>query len=367
MDIKELYELRHELHQHPELSLREKWTREHLTAWLEGHTSLRVICLERGILAIKEPAHSSTNEAIAFRADYDALPIEERGDLPYHSLNSGVSHKCGHDGHSTALCGLALALENVSVDRRIVLVFQGAEEIGQGGEACAAELAKYNVNEIYAFHNRSGYPENAVVIKKGVTQCASEGLTISFMGKASHASAPEEGVNPAAAVAELVLKMGRLSQAAWEGLVMVTVVHVNVGNPDFGISPAEGLVSVTLRAEIEKEMKEAEEILVHTATELAAKHGLKISTKRQDVFPETVNDERCAGKVAAAARKLGLRIIETEEVWRASEDFGYYTKKFPGAIFYIGNGEEYPALHTVEYDFNDRILETALNMFQALI
>ena len=68
-----------------------------------------------------------------------------------------------------------------------------------------------------------------------------------------------------------------------------------------------------------------------------------------------------------AARKLGLSCIETGEVWRASEDFGYYTKRIPGAMFYIGNGEAYPALHTVEYDFNDRILETAVNMFKALI
>ena len=388
MDINELCKIRHTLHQHPELSLCENWTNAHLLSWLRRHTSLEVRSLERGILAIKEPTRSMSailNAApapaaaptsaaasapavpsIAFRADYDALPIREDNCLPYHSVNEGVSHKCGHDGHTAALCGLALALEKMETDRRILLIFQGAEEIGQGGESCAEALEEYNVREIYAFHNRSGYPENAVIIKNGVTQCASEGLTITFEGRASHASAPENGLNPSAAAAELVLSLQEIQKRNWDGLVMATVVHVQVGSPDFGISPGSGLVSVTLRAEIEQEMKSAEEMVHRTARYLAAKYGLQTSVNRQDVFPETANWDICSEKVASAAEKLGLRLIRTKDVWRASEDFGHYTKKFPGAMFYIGNGENYPALHTVDYDFNDKILETAMQMFLAL-
>ena len=123
---------------------------------------------------------------------------------------------------------------------------------------------------------------------------------------------------------------------------------------------------MTLRAEIEQEMKSAEEMVHRTARYLAAKYGLQTSVNRQDVFPETANWDICSEKVASAAEKLGLRLIRTKDVWRASEDFGHYTKKFPGAMFYIGNGENYPALHTVDYDFNDKILETAVQMFLAL-
>ena len=362
-----LPDLRHELHRHPELSLCEEWTKEHLMEWLRSRTSMTIRPLERGFLAIKEPDSETDKGGIAFRADYDALPIKEGNELPYHSLCPGVSHKCGHDGHSAALCGLALALEGRKTDRRVVLIFQGAEEIGQGGESCAAALDEYGVLEVYAFHNRSGFPENAVIAKSGVTQCASEGLRVSFFGKASHASAPEDGVNPAAAAAALVLHAEAVREKPWEGLVMATVVHVNVGSPDFGISPGEGLVCMTLRAEHERELAALENEITGKARELAEQYGLGTEFERQDVFPETVNDPACTQKVLQAARKLGLSCIETGEVWRASEDFGYYTKRIPGAMFYIGNGEAYPALHTMEYDFNDRILETAVSVFKALI
>lgn len=366
IDTQALYDLRHELHRHPELSLRESRTRDYLISWIESRTTLKIRRLERGFLVIKDPDRDSGAGAIAFRADYDALPIAESDTLPHHSLNEGVSHKCGHDGHSAALCGLALAISNAQTDRRIILVFQGAEEIGQGGESCAEALEGYDVREIYAFHNRSGYPENAIVVKSGLTQCASEGLTVSFAGKASHASAPEDGVNPSAAVAELVLYLRELEKSEWQGLVMATVVHVSVGSPDFGISPGEGFVSVTLRAEIEREMREAEGRIICKANELCAGYGLSVLVDRQDIFPETANADACVRRVVDAAGKLGLSVIKTGEVWRASEDFGYYTKRYPGAMFYIGNGEGYPALHTVEYDFNDRILETAVEMFREL-
>ncbi len=367
IDLEEIYRLRHELHRHPELSLKETWTREHLMGWIRAHTKLAVYPLERGFLAVREPDGSPKKGAIAFRADYDALPIEEDGSLPYCSVNAGASHKCGHDGHSAALCGLALMFEGMRTDRRVVFIFQGAEEIGQGGESCAEALEKLGVSEVYAFHNRSGYPERAVVVKRGVTQCASEGLTVSFAGRASHASAPEDGVNPAAAAAKLVLFMETFGTMSWDGLVMTTVVHVGVGSPDFGISPGEGLVDVTLRAENEPEMVRAELAIFEKAQDLGAEYGLRVSFSKQDVFPETVNHEGCARKVAEAAKRLGFDLIETEEVWRASEDFGYYTKRVPGAMFYIGNGENYPALHTAEYDFNDVITETAVRMFAELI
>ena len=81
-----------------------------------------------------------------------------------------------------------------------------------------------------------------------------------------------------------------------------------------------------------------------------------------DYFPETRNDDACLTAVVEAAEEQGLTVIRMEQMWRASEDFGWYLKECPGAIFYIGSGEEHPPLHTAEYDFNDRILETAVDV-----
>lgn len=144
--------------------------------------------------------------AVAFRADMDALPIEEGIELSYASERPGVSHKCGHDGHCAALCGLALELEGRETDRPVYFIFQKAEEIGGGGELAAELIEEKGIREVYAFHNLSGYPEKAVVYRRGLTQPASEGMKILFFGRQSHASAPEEGINPSEVIGDVAFK-----------------------------------------------------------------------------------------------------------------------------------------------------------------
>ena len=147
---------------------------------------------------------------------------------------------------------------------------------------------------------------------------------------------------------------------------LCTITGVQVGTGDFGISPGEGSVRMTLRAEIEEEMLEMEQKLLQFAGEQADRYGLQISHQIFDYFPETRNSDAGLDRVLAAAAELQLQTREMPELWRASEDFGWYLKKCPGAMFYVGSGVGWPALHTKEYDFNDRILETAVDLFLEL-
>ena len=365
--------LRHELHAHPELSLREGWTKRRLMDFIEENTTLAVVDCGGWFYASR---YVEGTRAVAFRADMDALPIPEEGGLPYASQTPGVSHRCGHDGHCAALCGLALELERIERPRSVYLIFQHAEEVGRGAQECAILLPERHVSEVYAFHNRSGYPERAVVVRRGLCQCASKGLTVRMTGRPSHASEPEKGRNPAPALAALAVEAERLQREAWRnmldeaqrpsqgpGMLLCTVVNLQAGGRDFGISPGEGEVSMTLRADREADMEAFEARIRTKAEELAGARGLKVAFEVSDPFPETVSDDVCVDRVEAAARALGLRVLPMEEPWRASEDFGWYTKRSPGAIFYIGAGEDWPALHTARYDFNDGILETAADLF----
>ena len=95
----------------------------------------------------------------------------------------------------------------------------------------------------------------------------------------------------------------------------------------------------------------------------AGRDGIQTDSRISDYFPETRNSREALEKVIACAGQTGIPSKEMGTLWRASEDFGYYLKEFPGAMFYIGNGESYPALHTPGYDFNDRILEPAVDLF----
>ena len=393
--------LRHELHAHPELSGQERETKRRLMEFIRENTCLEILdrgtwfCAYRAPVPAQAPRGGAPAAAgartvgraepdgwdpaaelrggIAFRADFDALPVPETIPLPYASRNEGVSHKCGHDGHAAALCGLALALSEAEVRVPVWLIFQPAEETGEGGEACAAFLKEKGIGRVFAFHNRSGYPEGAVVVSDSLAQCASRGLTVRFTGRTSHASEPENGRNPASALAEMVraaetavcgLRAGKEGNA---GLVLCTVVDLTLGRKDFGVSPGEGEVSFTLRADRDEDLSRLETELRRRAEELAEEGGFEVSFEVHDPCPETRNDPESAALVRAAARRNGFRVIEMEAPWRASEDFGWYLKVCPGAMFYIGNGEHYPALHTPEYDFNDRILDTAVRMFTSLL
>lgn len=358
-------ELRHTLHRHPELSLQERNTGATLRQFLREHTTCRLVERDGWFYAVK-PGRSPALAPIAFRADMDALPIPEGIDLPYGSVCDGVSHKCGHDGHSAALCGLALALEEHAPERTVYLIFQGAEEIGQGAVRCAELLREAGVAEIYAFHNLGGYPEGTVIYRPGLTQPASEGLTIALHGRQSHASAPESGRNPAEAIARIALHARELVSAPHAGMVLCTVTGIQVGTGDFGISAGDGEIRLTLRAEQEDEMKALEQSLLDFAAQLAKEQGLNMEHRIRDYFPETRNHDACLQRVREAAASLGIPCREMDALWRASEDFGWYTKVCPGAIFYIGNGEDYPPLHTRGYDFNDRILPVAVDLFTAL-
>ena len=317
-NLRKITDLRHELHMYPELSMQERETAERIKTFLQDNTHFRIVDRGDWFYAFKEGR--KPGQKIAFRADMDALPIAEDDALSYHSRNAGVSHKCGHDGHCAALCGLALELDAKETDSDIYLIFQPGEETGSGALFCRELIREEGITRIFAFHNLGGYQEGSIVYRCGLTQPASEGLRICFEGKASHASAPEEGMNPSGVIARVILRAEELAQDQSDGMLLCTI----------------------------------------------KRFGLRTSHSIHDYFPETRNDEQCLEAAIRAASQLGMNVISMEDIWRASEDFGWYLKECPGAIIYIGSGEDYPPLHTVAYDFNDRILENAVDLFTAL-
>ena len=354
--------LRHELHAHPELSMNEHETKRRLMNFIEENTRLAVVDCGKYFFASR---YIEGSKGIAFRADMDALPMEETINLSYASKNPGVAHKCGHDGHCAALCGLALELDKIKLNRSVYLIFQHAEETGQGARECSKFLHERSISSIYAFHNWSGWPEKNIIIREGLCQCASAGLTIKFNGKTSHASEPEKGINPAFVIAKIISEIENITNKNKK--ILCTVVNIKLGEKNFGISPGDGEISLTLRAESEDDMRIFRNAVVNLAEKLAKENSLGTEISSCDYFPETISDSNCVKKIIEAAKKLNLKIIEMPKAIRASEDFGFYTKQIHGAIFYIGNGENYPAIHTAEYDFNDEILETAVNMFMKIL
>ncbi|MFP4457303.1 MAG: amidohydrolase [Clostridia bacterium] len=365
-ELKRIIDLRHKLHQYPELSNQESITKKILMEFLKDNTNLEII--DKGKWFYAKYFTDKKNKNIAFRADFDAIMMEEFLDLSYGSKNNGVAHKCGHDGHVAILSALALELERLRPDRNVYLIFQHAEETGNGAFECLEFIDECEIDEIFAFHNTSGIPFGSVMIKNGVMNYASKGMIIELVGTPTHASRPENGANPSYAFAKIIEELENISKDdKFKGLILATIIKVDIGQEAFGIAAHSGRLMVTIRAEIEDELNYLQEYLEDFVNRVAKEEKLKCTFSYKDQFPATVNHLESVNKVINVSKKLDIDVIEMEEGMRGSEDFGHFLNETRGAIFYVGNGKNYPPLHTKEYDFNDKLIPIVLEIFKSLI
>lgn len=358
-------ELRHTLHRHPELSLEEHWTKQHLMDFLKQHTNLEVV--DRGAWFYACCKGKEPSNGIAFRAEMDALPVPDEIETDYVSQFPGKGHKCGHDGHQAALCGLAMELSEKGAERDVYLIFQHGEEIGAGGGECAQLLTEKGITEVFGWHNRPGMPKGMVQTMDGTMYYASKGMILHFEGTPSHASMPEAGKCPAFAISRIVCAIpGLVAPENWEGQVFCTVIQVDVGEPAFGTQASKGDLLLTIRGQYEREMDELQRLLEQMAESWAEADGLRWSVSFCDEFPESANDPKAAQRIRDAAKRLGIPYREAPNPYRGSDDFGYYPKLASGAMFEIGAGETCPPIHTVSYDFPDEILPIAVDLMLEL-
>ncbi|KGR91917.1 amidohydrolase [Ureibacillus massiliensis 4400831 = CIP 108448 = CCUG 49529] len=359
-------QLRHELHVHPELSYQEVWTKQHLIDFLKSHTSnLDIVDKGKYFYAIYRVGDDRPN--IAFRADFDALPIPETIELPWGSQFPGIAHKCGHDGHSATLAGFALEVDQKGADNNIFFLFQHAEETGQGAYEAQEFIDDEKIDEIFGYHNMSGLQEGVVGVIDGTAHCASRGMSIKMIGSPSHASEPENGINPAYTISKVIDSIPQFTSAENnEGLVLCTIIQIDVGSENYGISAHEGTLRMTIRAEKEEELNQLQQNIEGLANKLCEEQGIKVSFTYHDEFPETVNHKESSDKIRGICKEKNLPLFELSKAYRPSEDYGYYLKKTKGAYCFIGNGEQYPALHTYEYDFRDENIEIGVELFKGL-
>jgi amidohydrolase len=358
--------LRHELHQHPELACRETWTKGHLIAFLRRYSSLEIV--DRGNWFYARYLAGTDRPNLAFRADFDALPMDETIDLPYGSQFPGVAHKCGHDGHSASLAGFALEVDKHGADKNVYFVFQHAEETVQGGMECAPLMDEAGIDEVFAYHNTPGLPVHSIAVIDGTASCGSTGMIIHFTGVPAHASQPEDGRNPCFAIAEIIGGIPALTDPArYRGLVLCTIIGINAGKEAFGMSASDGRLMLTIRGQFDEELEDLKRNIEDKAREQAVRYGLEYEISLRDSVPAMVNHKESAGRIRRAAKRLGLTVLEGDRPTRGSEDFAWYTKRTRGAIFGLGAGEDRSPIHTVQFDFNDAIIPTAVDLYRALL
>jgi len=370
--LPELILLRKELHHHPEIAGKEFKTSRLLQRYCQRFKPNHIIekIGRTGLALIFEG--KSPGKTILFRAEMDALPIEEDIEVTYTSDRKSISHKCGHDGHMAILIGLAFCIHQAPLSKgRVVLLFQPAEEVGKGAIAVLNDpkFKKIIPDYVFAIHNIPGYDKEAIIIKDGTFAMASEGISIRLKGHASHAAYPEQGISPLPAIMDLLKKIPQLNRR--EGAIhqnqFITITHCHLGRFGYGTVPGTGMLNLSLRALCKKDLDKLHREVVKITGKIALKHYVEEKIQRWEPFDATINDHGAVEIVKKVAVKNNYRVVVLSEPLRWSEDFGQFTGAYPGALFGLGAGENQSDLHTWYYDFPDEILQTGITMFHGII
>lgn len=371
-------DLRKELHRLAEPSGQEEKTASFVASRLRdiGFNEIHERLGGWGLLAFQRSGQQGP--FVLFRAELDALPIDDPGDWPHRSRTRGVGHKCGHDGHMALLLELAAhCAEHPVKQGEVGLLFQPAEETGLGAgqmldDPGAASLiaSDREPDHMFALHNIPGEPLGAVLMREGTFASASIGLEVTLTGHTAHAAHPEQARSPADALASLI--------TGWHGLVrthipfdrpaLLTVVHAALGRRAFGTTPGEASLAATLRAHENHDLDQLAARAVDMAESIASRWQLDFQYEFTESFRAVKNHPASIDvmkKAAARCDGLDVRMLEKPYSW--SEDFGRFTDRFPGALIGLGAGTDTAPLHHPDYDFPDALLKTGPELLRAVL
>lgn len=344
------------LHNLPEASGCEHKTKAVLMEFLSGFQDLQIVDKGKWFYAVHR--EGTCVPSVAFRAEMDAM-VDEEGK---------TYHGCGHDGHAAIVVALAAWTSQKTLGKNVYFLFQHAEETGEGAQECLELFENESIDALYGFHNCPGYPAGEVLLLPNTVACASRGLVLQFQGKQAHAAHPDTGNNPIFPIAEFFNDWNKLmNSAVFDGMVMATPIYMNAGSHTFGVAAGSGEIGLTLRSWYNTDLKKLEQDIIERAEKLAARFGIAVAHKTQDVYYAIVNDPKLFRRCETAISKAGLSSFTLPEPFRWSDDFGRYCSYVRTCYIGIGSGENAQPLHTPQYQWNHAVTETALKLFQTII
>ena len=344
-----LVRLRRQIHEQPELAFEERKTAALVAERLEALGLEPVTGLaETAVLARIEGGRATGAPAVALRADMDALPIDEAGDAPIRSRVPGCAHLCGHDAHTAILLGAAeiLCARRESLARPVLLVFQPAEEVTDGGASrLVAAGALEGVAEIYGLHVNPDLPVGTLGLRAGATMAAMDRFEVAVLGRGGHGAMPHHARDPVAAAAAVIQALqgvvARRLDPVEHTVISVCSVH---GGSAFNAIPDRVDLGGTARTISAPTREAVEALIAEVASSAAAGLGCTAETRYVRGTPVLVNDARAAERTARLWRSEGGPGAQVADIrpTMGGEDFAYYLEHVPGCFAFLGAAPEAP-------------------------
>jgi hippurate hydrolase len=322
-----------------------------------------------GVVAVIRGKSDSKGRAIGLRADMDALPMQEQTGLPHASKIPNAMHACGHDGHTAMLLGAAKYLaETRNFDGTAVMIFQPAEEGGNGGEAMVKDgmMERFGIDEVYAIHNSPGIEAGTFAIRPGPILASVDEFTLHLSGRGGHGAKPNMTVDTTVMMCHMITALQTIVSRNMDPVekAVMSLTSAETSSKAFNVIPDKAEVRGTIRTHSEDVRAMIPKRIKEIAEGVAATFGGSVELEMRIGVPVTINDDAATEYARAAAQAVG--ICDDVPILMGGEDFSFMLQERPGAMIRLGNGPS-AGLHHPEYDFNDEILPAGISWFAEIV
>ncbi len=369
----EVIEIRRHLHRHPELSFREFDTARFIAGKLSEYgITYQDKVAGTGIVGLIS-GKGPSGRVVALRADMDALPIQEKNEAAYRSLNDGVMHACGHDAHMACLLGAAKILQEISDDfgGTVKLIFQPSEESYPGGAKVMIDEGVLKNPEPEVIFGQHVFPEmetGRIGMRPGKYMASTDEVFITVKGRGGHAAIPDKVIDPVLIASHIVVALQQIVSRR-SSPVMPTVVSFGKiwSEGRTNIIPDEVKLEGIIRTFDEDWRREIKEQIKTIACGLAESMGGSCEVFIDQGYPALVNDVDLTRRTwQHATDYLGSSYVESLEMRMTAEDFSYYAREIPACFFRLGTRNEKMGitsnLHAATFDIDERSLETGMGI-----
>jgi amidohydrolase len=373
-----LIAIRRDFHRHPELGLNERRTAKVVQEQLEK-LDLKVTSSigKTGLCGLLEG--KSRGKCIAIRSDMDALPITERRESPYKSINEGKMHACGHDAHMSCVLGAAMILSHFQerISGSVKFIFQPAEEILTGGAIemiAEGVLENPHVDAIISLHTDPQTKTGKIAIKKGPLMASADLFTIEIAGEGGHGAGPHLANDTIVTSSEVILALQTIASRRIDPLspVVVSVGSIH-GGTSFNILPPKVTLKGTVRTLSVEVQEQIPGIIEKIVEKVCEAHGCTSEVRYNKGVPVLFND----GEMVELFRKTTQQMYGDESVRElqnpvmGGEDFACYLEKVPGAMLWLGVRNEQKGVihpwHSPYFDIDEEALPFGTAILSAIV